>query len=56
MRSLLSITIIHEFPNISIDFVLCLTKSYLDVDVFMELHLGVVVDGNRVEWVTNLNK
>ena len=33
-----------------------LQKYDLYVDVFMELHLGMGVDGNRGEWVLKLNK
>ena len=50
MRSLLAIASINELPSISIDFVLAFTQDNLDVDVFVELNLGMGVDGNRVEW------
>ena len=56
VRSLLAIESIHKLPIISIDFVLAFPKSYLDVYVFMELPVVIVVDGNRVEWVLKLNK
>ena len=56
VRSLLTIASIHEFPIRSIDFVIAFHQSYLDVDVFMEIHLGMGVDGNRGEWVLKLNK
>ena len=56
VRSLLSIQIIHELTIISIDFVLDFTQSDLDVYVFMEITLGMGVDGNRGEWVLKLNK
>ena len=56
MRSLLAIASINELPSISIDFVLAFTQDNLDVDVFVELNLGMGVDGNRVEWFLNINK
>ena len=46
-RSLLAITIIHELPSRSIDFVLAFTQAELDVDVFMELPLGMGVCVNE---------
>ena len=36
--------------------VLAFSKSDLDVDVSMEIPLGVRVDENRGEWVLKLNK
>ena len=51
VRSLLSISIIHELPSIPIDVVLAFPKSYLDLDIFVELLLGVGVDENRGECV-----
>ena len=56
MRLILAITSIHKLPIIKIDFLLAFTQSELDGDVFMELHLVMVVDGYRGEWVLNLNK
>ena len=50
LRSLYAIEIIHEFPSISIEFVLAFPQSDLDVDVFMGLLLLMLVDENRVEW------
>ena len=47
VRSLLAIASIHEFPIISIDFLLSFPQSDLDVDVFMDFPLGMVVDENR---------
>ena len=38
---------IHELSSRSIDFVLIFTQAYLNEDVFMELPLGIAVDGNR---------
>ena len=46
----------HELPTRSIEFVLSFLPSDLDADVFMELPLGMGVDGNRGEWVLKLNK
>ena len=56
VRLILAIASIHEFPSISIDLVLVFTQDCLDVDVFMDIPLVMVVDGNRVEWVINLIK
>ena len=36
---------IHEFPSISIDFVLDFPQTDLDLGVFMDLPLVMVVDG-----------
>ena len=44
VRSLLAIASIHEFPSRSNDFLLAFTQSNHDADVFMEIHLGMVVD------------
>ena len=46
-RSIISISIIHEFPSISIDSLLSFTQAELDVDVFMDITLGTGVDRNR---------
>ena len=54
--SLLAITSILEFSRISIDFVLAYIQADLDVDVFIDLPLGVGVDVNRDEWFLKLNK
>ena len=56
LRSLLSIARIHVFPIRSIEFVLALTQDEPDVYVFMEIPLGVLVDGNRVKWVLKLKE
>ena len=40
-RSLLAIASINEFPIMLIDFVLEFTLSDLDVDVFMDITLGI---------------
>ena len=37
---------LHEFPIRSIDFVLDFTQNDLDVDVFIEIPLGMGVDGS----------
>ena len=47
---------IHEFPSISIDFIIYFAQDDLDVDIFMENLLVMGVDGNIVEWVLKLNK
>ena len=46
-RLILVIESIHEFPSISIDFVLTFPQDDLDVDVFTNLNLVMEVDGNR---------
>ena len=56
VRSLLHLASIHELTSRSIDFVLYFSQADLDVDFFMYLPLGMVVDGNRGEWVLELNK
>ena len=47
VRSLLAIEIIHELPSRSIEFLLAFKQANNDVDVFTEIHLGMVVYGNR---------
>ena len=44
---LLDIASIHKFPSRSIDFVLAFPQAELDVDVFMDIPLGIAVYGNR---------
>jgi len=56
VRALLAIASIHKLPSRSIDFVLAFPQADLDVDVFMELPIGMDVDGNRSDWVLKLNK
>ena len=56
MRSRLSIPSTYELPSISIDFVLAFPQAELDVDVFTEIPLGMVVYINRVEQFLNLNQ
>ena len=56
MRSLLAIASIPELPIKSIDFVLAFPQYELDVDVFMEIPLGMGFDRNIGEWVLKLNK
>ena len=46
----------HEFTSRSIYFVPAFPQSELDVGVFMELPLEMVVDGNIVGWFLKLNK
>ena len=56
VRSPLAIASIHEFPSMTIDFVLAFPKYYLGMDVFIYITLGIVVDLNRGEFVIKLNK
>ena len=55
MRSLLAIASIHEFPSISIEFLPAFTKADLDMDILMEIHLVMGVNGNRGEWFLLIN-
>ena len=48
VRSLLAISSIHESPSRSIDFVIAFPQPNLDVDIFMDVPLGMLVDVNRV--------
>ena len=56
VRSRLSISSTYELPSISIYFVLAFPQAELDVDVFMEIPLGMGVHLNREERFLNLNK
>ena len=56
VRSLLSIASIHELQSVSIDFLIAFPQYDLDMDVFMELPLLMVVDVNRGLWLLKLNK
>ena len=56
MRSLLAIASFHELPCRSIEFVIYFPQDVIDVDVFMDIHLGMGVDVNKGEWVLKLNK
>ena len=56
VSSLLAIQSIHELPSISIDFVLDFSQYEFDVDVFMELPLGMGVARDIVEWFLKVNK
>ena len=47
MSSLLPIASIHELASRSIDFVLAFPQSEPDVDVFMDISLGMGVDVNK---------
>ena len=46
VRSLLAIESIHEFPSISNDFLIAFNQADLDMYVFMEITLGMGVNGN----------
>ena len=56
VKSLFDISSIHVLPSRSIDFVLEFPLADLDVDILMELPLGMGVDENKVEWLLKLNK
>ena len=47
LRLLLAIESIHTFPSRLINFELAFTQDNLSVDFFMDIPLGMVVDGNR---------
>ena len=51
LSSLLAIASKHEFPIISIDFLLAFTQADISFGVLMVVPLGMGVDVNRVEWV-----
>ena len=53
---LFSITSIHEFPILSIYVVIAYPQADLDVNVFMQITLVMVVDGKGGEQVIKLNK
>ena len=55
-EEILSIENIHILPSISIDFVLSFPQSDLGVNVFVEIPLGMGVDGKRREQFLKLNK
>ena len=46
VRSIFALESIHEFTSRSIDFVIDFTQADVDVDVFMNIPLGMVVDVN----------
>ena len=45
--SLLKIASIHGLPRISIYFLLTISQADLDVNVLIDLPIGIIVDGNR---------
>ena len=47
VRSILAIESIHEFPSISIDFVIDFSQADIDVSVIMDPPLGMGFYGNR---------
>ena len=57
IRTLLAISNIHGLPSRSIDFVLAFLQADLDLDVFMELPVGIQVnEGDGVSYILCLNK
>ena len=56
MRSLLAIASIHELLIRIIYFIPDFPQSDLDMGIFVELYLGMVVDINIREWVLKLKK
>ena len=56
VRSLLAIASVYGFPSRSIEFLLAFTQDDLDVDVFVDIPVGIAVDGNILEWCLKLNK
>ena len=51
MRSLLDISSINELIRISIGFLLAFNQAHPDFYFFVDITLGIGVDGNRGEWV-----
>eukprot|EP00957_Ditylum_brightwellii_P207348 15352558-Ditylum_brightwellii.AAC.2 len=57
VRTLLTIATIYGLSTQCIDFVLAFPQASLDVDVFMELPIGMTVQsGNPRDYVLRLNK
>ena len=55
--TLLAISSIHGLPSRSIDFVLAFPQADFDVDVFMELPVGIQVnEGDGISYILRLNK
>ena len=59
VRLLLALCNIHKLESRSIDFVLAFPQADLDVDIWMELPIGFVIDenayGESCSYVLNLN-
>ena len=55
VRTLMSLSILHDLETRSIDFILAFPQADLDVDIFMELPYGFDVDGRR-GYILKLNK
>ena len=57
VRTLLAIAFIHKLPSKCIDFVLAFPQAKLDIDIFMELPIGIDShEGNSKEYVLSLNR
>mmetsp|Transcript_14797 Transcript_14797/g.21891 ORF Transcript_14797/g.21891 Transcript_14797/m.21891 type:complete len:426 (-) Transcript_14797:484-1761(-) len=57
VRTLLAIASIHNLPSKCIDFVLAFSQAKLDIDIFMELPIGIDShEGNSKEYVLSLNQ
>ena len=56
VRSLLSISCMHEFSSRSFDIVLSFPQADLDVDVLVDILLGMVFYVNKEEWILKLKK
>ena len=55
-KETITIPSILEFPIGLIDFLLPFSQAVIDMYVFVDLPLGMGVDGNRETWVLKLNK
>eukprot|EP00957_Ditylum_brightwellii_P148690 11320339-Ditylum_brightwellii.AAC.1 len=57
VRTLLAIASIHNLPSKCIDFVSAYPQAKLDIDIFMELPIGIDLHkGNSKEYVLSLNR
>ena len=60
VRLLLALCNIHKLESKSIDFVLSFPQAYLDVDIWIELPIGFVIDeaayGESHSYILKMNK
>ena len=55
VRTLMTLSVLHDLETRSIDFVLAFPQADLDVDIYMELPYGFDFDGRR-NYILKLNK
>jgi hypothetical protein len=54
---MLTLTLVENLHSRSVDFVLAYTQAEIDIDIYMELPPGVIVDGfDRKDLVLKLEK